>query len=47
MWKNQKLATDWGLWLRELESFSQVPAFFKIALTNKKYKDLLVQIVAG
>lgn len=41
------MAKDWGLWLRELESFSQVPEFFKIALKNKKYKDLLVEILAG
>jgi hypothetical protein len=28
LWKNKKLADSWGMWLKELESFSQVDMFF-------------------
>lgn len=35
------------MWLKELDSFSKVPSFFQQALKNKKYKDLLLQVLSG
>ena len=40
-WQDKKLAESWGLWLKELDSFSQIPLYFQQALKNKKCKDLL------
>jgi len=47
MWKNTKLAEMWELWLKELQSFSEIPLFFQIFMKNKKCKDLLFQILGG
>jgi hypothetical protein len=35
------------LWLRELESFSELPLFFQLFLKNSKCKDLLFKVLAG
>jgi hypothetical protein len=28
LWKSTALADSWGVWLRELEMFAQIPLFF-------------------
>jgi hypothetical protein len=28
LWKDQEQAKSWELWLKELESFSEIPLFF-------------------
>lgn len=47
LWKNEALADSWGLWLKELNSFSSVPYFFQMFLKNLKCKDLLFKVLAG
>ena len=46
-WKNKELATKWGLWLLELESFTKLPLFFQFFIKDKHFKDLLFEILAG
>lgn len=41
------MAEMWRLWLKELESFSDLPLFFQMFLKNKRCKDLLFKILAG
>ena len=47
LWKNQKLAEVWELWLKELQSFCEIPLYFQIFMKNKKSKELLFKIVGG
>ena len=47
VWSNKKVADSWQQWLRELDIFSEIPQYFQIAIKNKKYKDLLLKILAG
>ena len=47
MWKNQALAKIWELWLKELQSFSEIPYYFQIFMKNKKCKELLFKILSG
>jgi hypothetical protein len=28
LWKNEKLAEKWAAWLKELQSFSEIPLYF-------------------
>ena len=44
-WKNEESRKSWSLWLKELESFSQIPFFFQLFLKNKHQKDLLFKII--
>ena len=47
LWKKKELAESWDLWLKELDSFSNIPLFFQMFLKNQKCKDLLFKILAG
>mmetsp|Transcript_9034 Transcript_9034/g.8497 ORF Transcript_9034/g.8497 Transcript_9034/m.8497 type:complete len:82 (-) Transcript_9034:654-899(-) len=47
LWKQTALSESWSLWLKELESFSELPLFFQLFLKNTKCKDLLFKILAG
>ena len=46
-WKDQTAAESWRLWLKEIDSFSQIPLFFQIFLKNKSCKELLLKIVSS
>lgn len=46
-WKDTKLVESWGLWLKEIDSFSEIPLFFQIFLKNKSCKELLFKILSG
>jgi hypothetical protein len=47
LWKAQDQSKSWELWLKELESFSEIPLFFQLFLKNSKCKDLLFKVLAG
>ena len=47
LWKAQESAKSWELWLKELESFSEIPLFFQLFLKNSRCKDLLFKVLAG
>lgn len=47
LWKQQEQSQSWSLWLRELESFSEIPLFFQLFLKNTKCKDLLFKVLSG
>jgi hypothetical protein len=46
-WKNKKMAELWASYLKELESFSEIPCFFQIFMKSNFGKDLLFKIVNG
>lgn len=41
------MAASWELWLKELESFSELPIYFNLFLKNKRCKELLFKILGG
>jgi len=41
------LAESWGLWLKEIDSFQEIPLFFQIFLKNKSCKELLFKVLSG
>ena len=45
--KAEEQAKSWELWLKELESFSEIPLFFQLFLKNTRCKDLLFKVLAG
>jgi hypothetical protein len=47
LWKTEEQAKSWELWLKELESFSEIPLFFQLFLKNTRCKDLLFKVLAG
>ena len=47
LWKAQEQSKSWELWLKELESFSEIPLFFQLFLKNTRCKDLLFKVLAG
>lgn len=47
LWKAEEQAKSWELWLRELESFSEIPLFFQLFLKNSRCKDLLFKVLSG
>lgn len=47
LWKAEEQAKSWELWLKELESFSEIPLFFQLFLKNTRCKDLLFKVLAG
>lgn len=47
MWRAEEQSKSWELWLRELESFSEIPLFFQLFLKNTRCKDLLFKVLAG
>jgi hypothetical protein len=47
LWKAEEQAKSWELWLKELESFSEIPLFFQLFLKNSRCKDLLFKVLAG
>eukprot|EP00347_Sterkiella_histriomuscorum_P017580 403348792 len=47
LWKSEEQSKSWELWLKELESFSEIPLFFQLFLKNSKCKDLLFKVLAG
>ena len=47
LWKADEQAKSWELWLKELESFSEIPLFFQLFLKNSRCKDLLFKVLAG
>jgi ubiquitin-activating enzyme E1 len=47
LWKTEDQSKTWELWLRELESFSEIPLFFQLFLKNSRCKDLLFKVLAG
>ena len=47
LWKADEQAKSWELWLKELESFSEIPLFFQLFLKNTRCKDLLFKVLAG
>lgn len=47
LWKGEEHAKTWELWLKELESFSEIPLFFQLFLKNTRCKDLLFKVLAG
>jgi len=47
LWRAEEQAKSWELWLRELESFSEIPLFFQLFLKNTRCKDLLFKVLAG
>jgi ubiquitin-activating enzyme E1 len=47
LWKAEEQAKSWELWLKELESFSEIPLFFQLFLKNTRSKDLLFKVLAG
>lgn len=46
-WKDQTIAESWRLWLKEIDSFSEIPLFFQIFLKNKSCKELLFKVLSG
>lgn len=46
-WKDQAIAESWRLWLKEIDSFSEIPLFFQSFLKNKACKDLLFKVLSG
>lgn len=46
-WKDQTIAETWRLWLKEIDSFSEIPLFFQSFLKNKSCKDLLFKVLSG
>lgn len=46
-WKNEPLRESWGLWLKELDSFSDIPLYFQLFLKNNKCKELLFKVLQG
>lgn len=47
LWKSEEQSKSWELWLKELESFSEIPLFFQFFLKNNRCKDLLFKVLAG
>ena len=47
LWKAEEQSKSWELWLKELESFSEIPLFFQLFLKNTRCKDLLFKVLAG
>ena len=47
LWTDKKVAESWKQWLKELDMFSEIPQYFQQAIKDKKYKDLLLKILAG
>lgn len=47
LWKAEEQASSWELWLKELESFSEIPLFFQLFLKNTRCKDLMFKVLAG
>jgi len=45
-WKDEKAAESWKLWLKEIDSFCEIPLFFQLFLKNKNCKDLLFKILS-
>ena len=46
-WKNQKVADSWKLWLQEVQSFAEIPSFFKAFFKNRSCKELLFKVLSG
>jgi ribonuclease BN (tRNA processing enzyme) len=46
-WKDQAIAESWRLWLKEIDSFSEIPLFFQSFLKNKSCKELLFKVLSG
>lgn len=46
-WKDQKVAESWRLWLKEVDSFAEIPLFFKTFIKNRSCKDLLFKVLSG
>ena len=46
-WKNQKVADTWKLWLQEVQSFAEIPSFFKAFFKNRSCKELLFKVLSG
>ncbi len=44
-WKNTKLGESSILWLKEVESFTEMSFFFQTFLKNKQCKDLLFKVM--
>jgi hypothetical protein len=47
LWKATPLADSWAVWLRELETFSQIPLFFQLFLKHQKCRERLFGVLAG
>ena len=39
LWECKPLADCWAIWLRELETFAQIPLFFQLFLKHQKCRD--------
>lgn len=46
-WNDQKSADSWKLWLQEVQSFAEIPSFFKAFFKNRSCKELLFKVLAG
>lgn len=46
-WKDEKLREGWGLWLKEIQSFSEIPLYFQIFLKTNFCRELLFKILRG
>jgi hypothetical protein len=46
-WKDQKAAEQWKLWLQEVQSFAEIPSFFKAFFKNRQSKELLFKVLSG
>lgn len=46
-WNNKKMADLWASYLKELESFSEIPCFFQVFMKSDTGKELIFKIVNG
>ena len=47
LYSNEKLMEMWGLWLAEIESFSQLPGFFNTFCLDREKEQLIYQLLEG
>lgn len=47
LWECKSLADCWAIWLRELETFAQIPLFFQLFLKHQKSRERLFGLLAG
>ena len=47
LWECKPLADCWAIWLRELETFAQIPLFFQLFLKHQKCRERLFGLLAG
>lgn len=46
-WKDKKLAEEWAVWLKEVQSFTEIKIYFQMFLKSNFCRELLFEVLRG